>query len=99
MKGRKDDQGKLQWSLLPWAALRPVVQVLMFGAEKYGVGNWKHVPNPQARYWNAAMRHMLAWWTDEKNDPETGQSHLAHAVCCLLFLLAQPKSRSNGRPN
>ncbi|WAR46941.1 hypothetical protein [Methylomonas rapida] len=28
---RKDDQGKLDWTLIPWKGLRPVVRVLEFG--------------------------------------------------------------------
>ncbi len=32
-------------------------------------------------------RHIFAWWGGEDKDPETGFSHLAHAGCCLLFLM------------
>ena len=32
-------------------------------------------------------RHIFAWWGGEDKDPETGFSHLAHAACCLLFLM------------
>jgi hypothetical protein len=31
---------------------------------------------------------MSAYAGGEKLDAETGKNHLAHAVCCLLFLLA-----------
>jgi hypothetical protein len=30
---------------------------------------------------------MFAWWRGEDTDPETGLSHLAHAGCCLMFLM------------
>lgn len=30
---------------------------------------------------------MWSWVAGERCDPETGESHLAHAACCLLFLL------------
>ena len=52
-----------------------------------GKDNWKYVENGKERYFNAAMRHLTAWWEGEKKDPETGESHLAHTVCCLFFLL------------
>jgi hypothetical protein len=52
------------------------------------VGNWRRVPDAQRRYFDAAQRHLLAWWAGEKEDPETTLSHLAHASCCVLFLLA-----------
>jgi hypothetical protein len=86
--GRKDDAGKLEWSLLPRLVLRPVVRVLMFGAKKYGRENWRHVPDAQRRYYDAAQRHLEAWWNDPSSrDKDTGESHLAHLVCCALFLM------------
>jgi len=38
--GKKSDGGKLDWTLIPWNTLIPVVKVLMFGADKYGRENW-----------------------------------------------------------
>jgi hypothetical protein len=32
------------------------------------------------------QRHIWAWKEGEQNDPETGRHHLAHAMCCLMFL-------------
>jgi len=87
MKGRKDDTGKPRWDLLPWAEVEQVVEVLTVGAVKYEDDNWKYVPHPRRRYFAACIRHILAWWHGEKLDPETGLHHLAHAVCCLLFLM------------
>lgn len=86
-QGRKDDTGKRQWSLIPWDVVEDVVQVLEFGAKKYAPENWKKVPNARERYFDALMRHVLAWRSGEQNDPETGLNHLAHAGCCLMFLL------------
>jgi hypothetical protein len=86
--GRKHDQGKLRWGLLPWDALREIVRVLMKGAAKYAPGNWEHVPEARDRYFDALIRHVTAWYEGERNDPEWGLHHLAHACCCLLFLLA-----------
>lgn len=88
MNGRKDDSGKAQWSLLPGNALQEIIQVLMVGAQKYAPDNWKKVPDARNRYFNALQRHMWAWFGYERTDAETGRSHLAHAACCLLFLLA-----------
>lgn len=39
--GVKWDKGKLEWHLLPFGALVPVVRVLMYGKDKYGEENWK----------------------------------------------------------
>ena len=87
MSGTKNDQGKLRWDLLPFGSVREIVKVLTYGARKYSPDNWKSVPNPRNRYFAATMRHLDAWWEGEKVDDETGYSHLAHAGCCLLFLL------------
>jgi hypothetical protein len=86
--GRKFDAGKLDYTLVPFEGLEEIIKVLMFGAQKYDRHNWKHVDNAQQRYTAAAFRHMAAHAKGEKNDPETGLSHLAHAGCCVLFLLA-----------
>lgn len=86
--GIKFDNDKPQWSLLPFKALKEVVDVLTYGAKKYAPDNWKKVPNAKQRYIDAGFRHFTAYAAGEKLDPETGKSHLAHAMCCLLYLLA-----------
>jgi len=95
-QGIKFDQGKPDWSLLPYGPLEEVVRVLEYGRDKYtqtledgtivsGADNWKLVDNSNHRYWNAAMRHMIAFKEGEKIDDESGRMHLAHAICCMLF--------------
>jgi len=84
--GRKFDGNKLQYGLLPPLALKATVEILTFGAEKYEPDNWKHVPDSKRRYFDAMQRHLWAWKEGEQNDPETGKNHLAHAMCCLMFL-------------
>jgi len=85
--GVKYDSGKLQWTLLPFRAINEVLEVLAFGAKKYAADNWKIVPEARTRYVDAAFRHLTDWHLKERIDGETGKSHLAHAICCLLFLL------------
>ena len=84
--GRKFDGGKLQYGLLPPLALKATVEVLTIGAEKYEPDNWKHVPDSKRRYFDAMQRHLWEWKEGDQNDPETGKNHLAHAMCCLMFL-------------
>jgi hypothetical protein len=86
-EGRKDDAGKLPYQLLPSDAVEDILRVLRFGAEKYAERNWEK-GMAWSRPFAAMMRHMWAWWRGEKADPETGISHLAHAGCCVLFLLS-----------
>lgn len=84
--GRKFDGGKLQYSLIPPLAMKEMVKVLTFGAEKYEPDNWKHVPDSKRRYFDAMQRHVWAYKEGEVYDPESGIHHLAHAACCLAFL-------------
>jgi len=86
-KGIKFDSEKLRPSLLPMESLEVVTKVLMFGSAKYSDHNWKIVPNARARYIDAALRHLMASVKGEENDNESGLSHIAHCVCCLLFVL------------
>lgn len=84
--GRKFDGGKPRYGLLPPLAMKATAEVLTFGAEKYEPDNWKHVPESKTRYFDALERHVWAWKMGEQMDPESGMHHLAHALCCLMFL-------------
>lgn len=83
----KHDWGKARYDLLPAVPLHEVVQVLTFGSKKYDDYNYLGVdPN---KYFGALLRHIFAWRRGEEDDEETGISHLAHAVCCVLILRHQ----------
>ena len=85
-EGVKFDLGKLEYGLLPPLALEETVKVLTFGAQKYARDNWQLVPDSKRRYFDALQRHVWAWKRGESLDPESGIHHLAHAMCCLMFL-------------
>ena len=87
MTGLKFDSEKPRMDLLPPKAIFEVAKVLGFGAEKYGPENWRLLDNLQGRYTAGALRHIFAHMNGEELDPESGTSHLAHALCCLLFKL------------
>lgn len=90
--GVKFDKDKPKWNLLPWDELEDVVKVLTFGAKKYAPDNWKFVDDANNRYMDAAMRHLVAHQQGEQRDAESGESHIAHALCCLLFMLWHDKN-------
>jgi hypothetical protein len=87
MSGIKYDGEKPEMYLVPPLALLEVGKVLTYGAKKYSPDNWRKLDNLQERYTSAAMRHLLAHMSGEACDDETELSHLAHAICCLLFKL------------
>jgi hypothetical protein len=86
-EGRKDDDGKPRFDLLPPEFLEDTAKVLTFGAMKYQPRNWEK-GMAWGRVFGAMMRHMWSWWRGQKLDPETGLPHLAHAACCVAFLMA-----------
>lgn len=87
MEGKKYDSTKPRMYLLPPKALVEVSNVLTFGAEKYDEDNWRKLDNLQNRYSGGALRHIFAHLDGETLDEDSGHSHLAHAICCLLFKL------------
>lgn len=87
MEGKKYDQGKPMFSLIPPLAEQEVAKVLTFGAQKYAPDNWRYVDESFSRYLSAARRHINMVQLGESHDPETGLHHYAHAICCLMFLL------------
>lgn len=84
--GRKYDNGKPRYSLIPPYALEQVAICLTKGAEKYDDNNWKYVDDAEARYLDALMRHVEARRKGEVLDAE-GNDHLAAIVTNGLFLL------------
>ena len=87
----KFDDGKLPPHLLSTEAMNQTAAVLQFGADKYAAHNWR-----KGFVWSrplaAAMRHITAFNAGEDKDPESGLSHLAHAACCIMFLLEFEKT-------
>jgi hypothetical protein len=87
----KFDQHKLPLNLLSTEAMNQTAAVLAFGAQKYAAHNWR-AGFAWSRPLAAAMRHLTAFNDGEDRDPESGLSHLAHAACCIMFLLEFEKT-------
>lgn len=69
-----------------------VQRAMEYGLSKYQRGSWKRVP--AEHYILAATRHIYAYIEGEALDPESGLSHLDHALCCAYFakwLMNPPK--------
>jgi len=103
LSGYPDDNPKTQYGdrkpplhLIPPVALVAEAGVFKLGARKYGPYNWRENTVSSSIYQGAAMRHLLAWWDGEDADPESGESHLAHARACLGILI---DAEANGKLN
>lgn len=85
--GQKFDTGKPIIGAIPPHAELAVARVMTFGAQKYARDNWRKIDDIPTRYMDAALRHLNAVRRGETVDPESGEHHLAHAACCILFML------------
>jgi len=90
--GLKYDTEKPPMALMSGVALAELSKVLACGAAKYAADDWRG-GIPYRRLLSATLRHVLAYNDGEDTDPETGLSHCAHAMCCLMFLLEQERTR------
>lgn len=84
--GTKYDDNKVDMSLLSSIAITKIAQVMTFGKKKYDAHNWRK-GFVWSRVLAALLRHIFAYLSGEDKDPESGLSHLAHAGCCIQFLL------------
>jgi hypothetical protein len=83
----KKDDGKVPLDLIDPTFLTAVGTILGFGAKKYAPNNWRK-GMAYSRVYAAVLRHLNAWWARDNNDAESGFSHLSHAACGLMFLIA-----------
>lgn len=80
--GKKEKVDKVVWSEL---SLDKIEEVIRYGANKYGMENWKLVDKQE--YKEAAFRHTKALLYGGPTDGESGLSHAAHAITNLMFLM------------
>lgn len=84
-EGVKFDGDKLRTDLIPPECIEAVAWIYTFGAKKYDDNNWRKGMK-FSRVYGAVQRHLLAWYRGEDNDPETGKSHMWHAMWGCITL-------------
>ncbi len=57
------------------------------GERKYGRTNWREHAVTASVYYNAAFRHLAAWWDGEEVAPDSLVAHLGHVMACCSILL------------
>lgn len=72
----RHNEGKLEWTLVDFKSLEPLVRVLMYGKDKYSRDNWKLGGQTKEDILNSLLRHALALVNGEETDPEHGISHI-----------------------
>lgn len=80
--------GKPPLALLPVAGLEVAASAFEHGALKYWPNNWRGCPADEiATYRHAMLRHCIAFCNnDERDDPESGVSHLGHIIACAMIM-------------
>lgn len=89
-------EAKPKLSDTPTIGIQLLGQVHTNGANKYGRFNWREHQVSSTVYYDAAQRHLMAWFNGETIDPESGLPHLAHVMACCNILLDAEK---NGKLN
>lgn len=79
------NQGKVEWSLVDFKSLEPMVRVLEYGVKKYARNNWKK-GMPATQIIESMLRHTYKLLEGELVDPESGIEHIGHIQCNALFL-------------
>ena len=77
---------KVPISGMPAPVLLEAGLVKLHGDLKYGRYNWREAGVRGSVYYDAAFRHLAAWWEGEDLDPDSGISHIAHAITGLAVL-------------
>jgi hypothetical protein len=88
----KKDDNKYDPTMLTIEMVELVSKVRMFGAKKYARNNFKITGFKYTRSLAAALRHIFAFLNGEDNDPESGLSHLGHAICSLEHCIYDTKN-------
>jgi Domain of unknown function (DUF5664) len=84
----KDAMGikKVPMSAVPAPVLAEIGLGMMEGAMKYGRHNYRVIGVRASVYYDAVMRHMMAYWEGEDIDPDSGVSHISKAMASLVVL-------------
>ena len=73
-------------STVPANVMAEIGVAMLEGTAKYGRHNYRAVGVRASVYYDALMRHMMAWWEGEDLDPDTEMSHVTKALSCLVVL-------------
>lgn len=77
---------KVPFSVVPAPVLGELALALLEGARKYGRHNYRVAGVRASVYYDAALRHLMAWWEGQDLDPDSGLSHVTKAIASLTVL-------------
>lgn len=77
---------KVPISTVPAAVIAEIGLAMLEGSCKYGRHNYRAAGVRASVYYDAAFRHIAAWWEGQDIDPDSGLHHLTKALACLVVL-------------
>ncbi len=82
---KNEGKPQLSYVLDVMPALKDMVAVMEFGANKYERNNWQK-GFPKDKLLDSLLRHIDAFYSGEDVDPESGLPHVGHIMCNAAFL-------------
>lgn len=82
---KNEGKPQLSYVLDVMPALKDMVAVMEFGANKYERNNWQR-GFPKDKLLDSLLRHIDAFYSGEDVDPESGLPHVGHIMCNAAFL-------------
>ncbi len=84
----KDSLGikKVPLHAVPTKPLLELGLAMMEGGRKYGSHNYRKIGVKMSTYYDASMRHLMAWWEGEDIDPDSGIHHVIKAIASLFVV-------------
>lgn len=77
---------KVPLSTVPAQIIAELGLALLEGAIKYRRHNYRIAGVRASVYYDATLRHLLAWWEGQDTDPDSGLSHITKAMASLTVL-------------
>ena len=77
---------KAPMSTVPTGVIMELGLAMLEGGRKYGRHNYRVIGVRTSVYYDAAMRHLNAFWEGEDIDPDSGLPHVIKAIASLAVL-------------
>ena len=71
---------------VPCQPLYELGLAMLEGGRKYGAHNYRAIGVRASVYYDAVLRHIMAWWEGEDIDPDSGVAHIVKAIACLFVM-------------
>ena len=77
---------KVPFSTIPCRVIAEVGLAMLEGSRKYSRHNYRIAGVRGSVYYDATLRHLMAWYEGEDIDPDSGLSHITKAIAGLVVL-------------